>query len=64
MTWHGTVERAPTFDPRYQGSVKSYPAGDYPNVESIYKSLCCFKTNMHLFTNWCQYGSVLGFVFT
>jgi len=46
MTWHGTVERAPNFDPRYRGSVKQYPEGDYPNVESIYKTLCCFKTSM------------------
>ena len=46
MTWHGPVERSPNFDPRYTGSVKDYPAGDYPNVESVYKSLCCFKTGM------------------
>ena len=46
MTWHGPVERAPHFDPRYTGSVKGYKAGDYPNAESIYKSMCCFKTSM------------------
>jgi len=46
MSWHGAVERAPHFDPRYKGSVKGYRAGDYPNVESIYKGLCSFKTSM------------------
>ena len=46
MTWHGAVERAPHFDPRYQGDVKGYHAGDYPVAESVYKSLCCFKTSM------------------
>lgn len=46
MTWHGSVERAPHFDLRYKGNVKSYKAGDYPNVESIYENLCCFKTSM------------------
>ena len=46
MAWHGPVERAPHFDPRYKGDVKGYQGGDYPNVESIYKSLCCFKTSM------------------
>ena len=46
MTWHGSVQRSPHFDPRYKGAVKGYPVGDYPNVESIYRSLCCFKTGM------------------
>ena len=46
MTWHGPIERSPHFDPRYKGNVKGYKPGDYPNVESIYKNLCCFKTGM------------------
>ena len=46
MAWHGAVERAPHFDPRYRGDVKGYREGDYPNVESVYKTLCCFKTGM------------------
>ena len=46
MTWHGAVERAPHFDPRYKGQVKGYREGDYPNVESVHKSMCCFKTGM------------------
>jgi perosamine synthetase len=46
MTWHGEVERAPHFDPRYKGQVKSYTQGDYPNVESFWKRLSCFKTGM------------------
>jgi hypothetical protein len=46
MTWHGEVERAPHFDPRYKGQVKGYAQGDYPNVESFWKRLSCFKTGM------------------
>ena len=46
MTWHGDVERAPHFDPRYKGKVKGYAEGDYPNVESFWKRLSCFKTSM------------------
>ena len=46
MTWHGAVERAPHFDPRYQGQVKGYDQGDYPNVESFWQRLSCFKTGM------------------
>ena len=46
MCWHGPMERAPHFDPRYRGNVKGYRIEDYPQVESIYTSLCCFKTSM------------------
>ena len=46
MTWHGDVERAPHFDPRYKGNVKGYARDDYPNVLSVWRSLCCFKTGM------------------
>jgi len=46
MSWHGNVERAPHFDPRYKGQVKGYAEGDYPNVESFWKRLSCFKTGM------------------
>ena len=46
MTWHGAVARAPHFDPRYRGDVKGYQPADYPNVESFWKCLCCFKTSM------------------
>jgi perosamine synthetase len=46
MAFYGTRERAPNFDPRYRGRVKSYNAGDCPNVESFRKQLCLFKTGM------------------
>lgn len=37
---------APHFDPRYKGNIKSYDPADYPNIESIHKRLCAFKTSM------------------
>jgi len=46
MTWHGNAERAPHFDPRYRGDVKGYAAGDFPQVESFWKRLSCFRTSM------------------
>ena len=46
MTFHGSPDRAPHFDPRYRGDVKGYNAEDYPAVESFRKRLCCFKTGM------------------
>ena len=39
-------ELAPHLDPRYKGNVKSYNPADYPNIESIRKRLCAFKTSM------------------
>jgi perosamine synthetase len=46
MAFYGSKDRAPNFDPRYKGKVKSYNAGDYPVVETFRKCLCLFKTSM------------------
>ena len=46
LAFYGDPERSPHFDPRYKGSVKGYRAGDCPNVESLRKRLCLFKTSM------------------
>ena len=46
MAFYGARERAPNFDPRYRGRVKSYNAADCPNVETFRKQLCLFKTGM------------------
>jgi len=46
MEFIGGKDRAPNFDPRYKGQVKSYQEGDCPNVEQYRKSLCLFKTGM------------------
>ena len=46
MAFYGQRHRAPNFDPRYRGQVKSYNEGDCPTVESIRRYLCLFKTGM------------------
>lgn len=46
MTFYGSKERAPNFDPRYKGQVKSYSEGDCPAAERLRKQLCLFKTGM------------------
>jgi len=46
LAFYGARERAPNFDPRYRGRVKSYNAGDCPNVETFRRQLCLFKTGM------------------
>ena len=46
MAFYGFRDRAPNFDPRYEGQVKSYHEGDCPNVEKFQRSLCLFKTGM------------------
>jgi perosamine synthetase len=46
MAFYGSRERAPNYDPRYKGRVKSYNQGDCPNVERFQKTLCLFKTGM------------------
>jgi len=46
MAFYGSRERAPNFDLRYKGRVKSYNQGDCPNVEGFQKTLCLFKTGM------------------
>ena len=46
MAFYGPRERAPNFDPRYEGSVKRYSRGDCPNVESLQSRLCLFKAGM------------------
>ena len=46
MAFYGPCERAPNFDPRYKGNVKSYNETNFPNVEKFRKILCLFKTSM------------------
>ena len=46
MTFYGSPDRAPNFDPRYKGKVKSYNPGDCPQAEDFRKYLCQFKTSM------------------
>ncbi len=46
LTFYGTKQRAPNFDPRYQGSVKGYSEGDCPVAEQLRSRLCLFKTGM------------------
>lgn len=46
MAFYGSQDRAPHFDPRYHGCVKSYNEGDCPNVEAFRKNVCLFKTSM------------------
>ena len=46
LAFYGRPEQAPNFDPRYQGKVKSYQAGDCPICESVQPFLCQFKTSM------------------
>ncbi len=46
MAFYGSRDRAPNFDPRYKGNVKSYDEGNCPNVEKFRKNLCLFKTGM------------------
>ena len=46
MAFFGTRERAPNFDTRYKGTVKSYQVGDCPVFEGMQKHLCLFKTSM------------------
>jgi perosamine synthetase len=46
LSFYGSPDRAPNFDPRYRGQVKGYGAGDCPNVEAFRSRLCLFKTGM------------------
>jgi perosamine synthetase len=46
LSFYGSPERSPNFDPRYRGQVKSYGAGDCPQVEAFRSQLCLFKTGM------------------
>lgn len=46
LSFFGSPERAPNFDPRYRGQVKGYGPGDCPNVEAFRSRLCLFKTGM------------------
>jgi perosamine synthetase len=46
LSFYGSPERSPNFDPRYKGGAKRYGEGDCPNVESYRKHLCLFKTGM------------------
>ncbi len=46
LAFYGRPEQAPNFDPRYEGKVKSYQAGDCPVCEAVQPFLCQFKTSM------------------
>jgi len=46
MAFYGSRDRAPNFDSRYKGQIKSYNVGDCPNVEDFRDRLCLFKTGM------------------
>jgi len=46
LSFYGSPDRAPNHDPRYKGQVKSYQAGDCPQVEAFRSRLCLFKTGM------------------
>ncbi len=46
LAFYGRPEQAPNHDPRYQGTVKSYQAGDCPTCETLQRRLCQFKTSM------------------
>ena len=46
MAGQNLEDRAPNFDPRYKGQVKSYNEGDCPNVEAFRRRICLFKTGM------------------
>jgi perosamine synthetase len=46
LAFYGTRDKAPNFDPRYQGKVKVYEEGDCPTLERLQRCLCQFKTSM------------------
>ena len=46
MSFYGEPQRAPNYDPRYKGNVKSYHEGDCPITERLQPTLCQFKTSM------------------
>ncbi|MBX3177606.1 MAG: DegT/DnrJ/EryC1/StrS family aminotransferase [Candidatus Hydrogenedentes bacterium] len=46
LAFYARPDQAPNFDPRYQGAVKSYQAGDCPVCEALQPRLCQFKTSM------------------
>lgn len=46
LSFYGSPERSPNFDPRYKGQVKRYGPGDCPQVEAFRSRLCLFKTGM------------------
>lgn len=46
LSFFGPPQRSPNFDPRYKGRVKSYQAGNCPQVEAFRSRLCLFKTGM------------------
>jgi perosamine synthetase len=48
LSFFGSPERAPNFDPRYKGRVKGYGAGDCPQVEAFRSKVCLFKTGMQM----------------
>ncbi len=46
LTFYGSRDRAPNFDPRYKGRVKQYGPGDCPVVEALRPFVCQLKTGM------------------
>ncbi len=46
LAFYGDKRRAPNFDPRYKGKVKSYQEGDCPQLEAFRTGMCLFKTGM------------------
>jgi hypothetical protein len=46
LSFYGSPDRSPNFDPRYRGRVKCYGPGDCPQVEAFRSRLCLFKTGM------------------
>ena len=46
LSFFGSPDRAPNFDPRYRGNVRRYGPGDCPAVEAFRSRLCLFKTGM------------------
>jgi perosamine synthetase len=46
LAFFGSPDRAPNFDPRYKGRVKSYSPGLCPEVEAFRSEICLFKTGM------------------
>jgi len=46
LSFFGSPNRAPNFDPRYEGQVKRYAQGDCPQIEALRSKLCLFKTGM------------------
>ena len=51
LSFYGSKERSPLYDPRYKGNVKGYGEWDCPTLKAIRKQLCLFKTGMQRMEN-------------